>query len=52
MPDPVERDEEADAEARRWAEQVRRQADADELVDDTDRLHAALEAEHQKLNGP
>lgn len=49
MPDFVDRDPEDDTEAREWAEQVRREAAAKPLTDDSEALEQKLAEERAKL---
>ena len=49
MPDFVDRDPEDDTEAREWAEQVRRDAAATPLSDDSEALERKLAEERTKL---
>jgi hypothetical protein len=49
MPDFVDRDPEDDTKAREWAEQVRRDAAAELLFDDSEALERKLAEERAKL---
>lgn len=49
MPDFADRDPEDDTEARKWAEQVRRDAAANLLSDDSEALEQKLAEERAKL---
>jgi hypothetical protein len=51
-PDPSDRDPKDDADARKWAEDSRRQAEAGKLADDSDYLAQKLAEEKRKLKRP